>query len=416
MIANIGSGSSFYAAANYNQKKVNEGQASILYTQKLYGTTPKTLNRIFEILNKSRTVKPVFHVSLSFHQDDISNLNNEKLVELSKTYLERMGYAKQPYIIYRHFDTKHPHVHILTSRVDIERQVKIDHNFERVKSKNITDKIEIEQGLTISDTRKAIKLELAGHIETAITKESPENIAQLNVALAKANAPARAEETKTGLIYYRVGEDGIRNAKPYKASYYKDVQLDASSLDTRFANNKEDRLHIEKAIGIALPKAGKPTIGFFSKELQTKGITTNFKVNPDASIDISYQYKNQEYKDTNLKTSAQKQLVFPEPKDYNLREQLTRSIAANEPLELGYEGGKVTVTTPNPALEQELNKRSNRELLALSDIHAKYREEYQQAVGTDIRSAVLALAATDIDDTLQDKINKERLDQRKIKR
>jgi len=416
MIANIGSGSSFYAAANYNQKKVNAGQASILYTQKLYGTQPKTLNKIFETLNLSRTVKPVFHVSLNFHKDDAPNLDNEKLVELSKTYLERMGYAKQPYIIYRHFDTEHPHVHILTSRVDVERQVKINHNFDRVRSKNITDKIEKEQGLIISDNRQLTKLEIAKHIETAIKSERPENIEQLNVALAKVKAPARAEETNTGFIYYRVGEDGLRNSKPHKASYYKDVQLDATSLMARFVDYKQDRLHLIKELNTALPKDGKTSISLFSKELQAKGITTNFKVNSDDSIDISYQYKDHIYRDSDLKTRVQKQLVFPEPRDYDLREQLTRSIAANEPLELGYENDKVTVTTPNPALEKELNKRSNREILALSDIHKQYRVEYQQANSSHIQSSVLAFAATDIDDTLQDQINKERLDQRKIKR
>jgi len=416
MIANIGSGSSFYAAANYNQKKVNAGKASILYTQKLYGTQPKTLNKIFETLNLSITEKPVLHVSLSFHKDDAPSLHDEKIVELSKTYLERMGYAKQPYIIYRHFDTEHPHVHILTSKVDVERQVKINDSFDRVRSKTITDKLEREQGLTISDNQQVIKLVVTKHIEKAINKERPENIKQLNIALAKVNAPARVEETKKGLIYYRVGEDGNRNSKPYKASNYKNVQLDSISLQARFADYKQDRLYIKREINRALPKEGKTSIGLFSKELQTKRITTKFKVKPDDSIDISYKYKGHLYKDTDIKTNAQKQLVFPEPRDYALRALLTKSIAANEPLELGYENDKITVTTPNPALEKELNKRSNREILALSDIHKEYRAEYQQAGNSSIRNAVLALASTDIDDSLQDQINKERLDQRKIKR
>jgi len=290
-----------------------------------------------------------------------------------------MGYGKQPYIVYRHTDTKHPHVHIITSRVDIVTQKQINHSFDRIRSKTITDKMERENGLTISDNQQLIKKEIATPISKVLQRERPENIVQLNKALQENKVLARAEKTNKGLIYYRVGEDGKRNSKPYKASLYKDVQLDGDSLKNRFRQNAQARYHVKTAIRQALPPQGKTTIGLFSKELQAKDIATDFTVNPDNSISIHYGYKGYIYKDVNLNTTAQQQLVFPEPRDLHLREQLKQSIRANQPLELSYENGKLIVKSPDKELEQNLNKRSDREILAITDTHNKYREEYQRS-------------------------------------
>ena len=416
MISNITSGNSFYDVAMYNQKKVNQGEASILYSQKLRGTKPETLQKAFQNYNLSISRKPVIHVSLSFAREDERQLDDEKMVSLSKEYLQNMGYGKQPYIIYRHFDTPHPHVHILSTRVDIETQKRINDSFDYIRSKQITEKIEQVHGLTKADQQPKIKTDLVGYLHTALKKGRPENIQQLNQILEKEKLPIRAKETQKGLIYHGVGEDGRRQSKYYRSSTYKEVGLDAPSLQAKFQQNSQTRQELNTAIQQALPSQGKTSIGLFTKELQAKEITTNFKVNPDNSVSIDYNYKGYTYKDVNLKTTTQEQLVFPEPQDLRLREQLKQSIAANEPLELGYENGKVTVTTPNPALEKELNKRSNGEILALSDIHKEYRSEYQQAGNSVIRNSVLALAANDIDDTLQEQINRERIDQREIRR
>ena len=80
MISNITSGNSFYDVAMYNQKKVNQGEASILYSQKLRGTKPETLQRAFQNYNLSISTKPVIHVSLSFAREDEGQLTDEKMV------------------------------------------------------------------------------------------------------------------------------------------------------------------------------------------------------------------------------------------------------------------------------------------------------------------------------------------------
>lgn len=82
---------------------------------------------------------------------------------------------------------------------------------------------------------------------------------------------------------------------------------------------------------------------------------------------------------------------------------------------MSYKNGQLIVQSPDKDLEKELNKRSDREKLAVTDLHNSYKEEYQRSDIPNVRKAVLALASTDIDDTLQEKMNMDR-DQRKIRR
>jgi len=123
------SGTSFQGAANYNQQKVDKGDARIISQQKIIDTDPKALEARFNHLAEgARTKNRVFHVSLNFSPDEAGQMTDQKLSKISKMYMDKMGYGNQPYVVYRHMDTKHPHVHILSSRVDI------DTNKERIES------------------------------------------------------------------------------------------------------------------------------------------------------------------------------------------------------------------------------------------------------------------------------------------
>ena len=113
MIANISSGTRYYGVLMYNQIKVNKGDAKILYEYNINSTKPHKLHNYLDRFSRdTNTKKPVFHVSLSFPKTDKQQITDEFLNKISQEYLEKMGYGNQPYIIYRHYDTEHPHVHI----------------------------------------------------------------------------------------------------------------------------------------------------------------------------------------------------------------------------------------------------------------------------------------------------------------
>ena len=181
MIANITSGSDFYGVTNYNQKKVNAGKAQILYSTGFLNNQPQTIATTLNSFNNSRTKKPVFHVSLSYSEKDKPLLTDKKMLQIAKDYLDQMGYGKQPFILYRHDDTKHPHVHIVTTRVDIEKGKRLPAYNEGRKSKTITDKLEIKYGLTISDKQQnKLKSEVVLDVKKILENHRPENVKAIN--------------------------------------------------------------------------------------------------------------------------------------------------------------------------------------------------------------------------------------------
>jgi hypothetical protein len=46
------------------------------------------------------------HISLNFHESD--QLNKKKLCAIAETYMQGIGFEKQPYLAYRHRDAGHP--------------------------------------------------------------------------------------------------------------------------------------------------------------------------------------------------------------------------------------------------------------------------------------------------------------------
>ena len=74
-----------------------------------------------------RTTNTVFHVSLNPSPED--RLTDERLRDIAREYMERMGYGEQPYIVFKHKDISREHLHLVSLRVD-ENGHKLSHDFE----------------------------------------------------------------------------------------------------------------------------------------------------------------------------------------------------------------------------------------------------------------------------------------------
>ena len=57
----------------------------------------------------------MFHATLNFNPSD--NLSNEKMIAIADRYMEGLKMEQQPYLVYRHDDAEHPHVHIVSSLI-----------------------------------------------------------------------------------------------------------------------------------------------------------------------------------------------------------------------------------------------------------------------------------------------------------
>lgn len=66
---------------------------------------------------------PVGHISLDFHPDDAPTMTDERMTDVAVEYMKQMGLLNTPFIIVRHHDKKHPHCHLVFSRVDYDGKI-----------------------------------------------------------------------------------------------------------------------------------------------------------------------------------------------------------------------------------------------------------------------------------------------------
>ena len=328
MIAKISRGSSFYGAANYNQQKVDKGEAKVLAYKGLLNTKPSTIDHTLNSLNNSRTKKPVFHASLSFSYKDHPKLNDNKLVAITNDYLKQMGYDKQPHVIYRHHDTNHPHVHILTTRVDTQKGQRLPSYNEGIKSKAITEQLELKYQLTIAqEQRNHLKTVIVSDVKQVLQNDKPESVIAMNNALSEKGSNYRIKAVRSGGVYYNVNDNDKRKPVRFKSSLadFKRAGVSFSHLEKAFKNNRMERLKVKELVNNALPQNGKMSLSKFFKALQEKGVTTIVYKNDKIVSGIGYNYKGHTYRGHELNPK----LSFD-----NVNKQLQLSIAREHQLQL----------------------------------------------------------------------------------
>ena len=94
-------------------------ESTILGFQNTYSDTDTNTEFFGRVLyhlgNRHDSEKRYAHISLNLPRGE--HLNDSEFFELSKKYMEHMGYGEQPYVVIRHHDTKHEHVHIVSSTI-----------------------------------------------------------------------------------------------------------------------------------------------------------------------------------------------------------------------------------------------------------------------------------------------------------
>lgn len=147
MIITILPNSSNFHAVAYNENKVEKGMAELIEI-KNFGSVDVEAGYDAEdlrtyLLDYSKRNENVmnaqFHISVSCKG---SEYTHQQLLDIAHMYLKEMGYADegQPLLVYAHHDTPNNHIHIITSRVAPDGH-KIDHNFEKRRSLQVTKKI-----------------------------------------------------------------------------------------------------------------------------------------------------------------------------------------------------------------------------------------------------------------------------------
>ena len=94
-------------------------KSTVLGFQNTYSDTNTDMKFFGRVLyhlgNRHDSEKRYAHISLNLPRGE--DLDDRDFFELSKNYMEHMGYGEQPYVVIRHHDTKHEHVHIVSSTI-----------------------------------------------------------------------------------------------------------------------------------------------------------------------------------------------------------------------------------------------------------------------------------------------------------
>jgi hypothetical protein len=137
MIASQKIGKSFMGALDYNIRKLTDPgpgkRAELLDTNFTMFSRKQIKTEIAWVRQQRPTLnRYVYHTSLNFLEQETKNLDNGKLLTIAHDYLEGMGFTNNQYLILRHYDTDHPHIHILANRICFDGQVVSDsNNFKR---------------------------------------------------------------------------------------------------------------------------------------------------------------------------------------------------------------------------------------------------------------------------------------------
>ena len=159
MIAQISIGEGFGGLVNYANDIIKKDTV-IIASEGVNLSSNATITASFKAQAKARPTiqKFVGHISLSFSPDDQEKLDDEKIAEIAKEYMRRMGIVNAQYVIFRHFDQPHPHIHIVYNRVDNDGNgIKGDTSY--TKSAAITKALTREYGLTFGKGKDKVRRE-----------------------------------------------------------------------------------------------------------------------------------------------------------------------------------------------------------------------------------------------------------------
>ena len=313
MVGKISRGKSLFGALSYNMDKVKNNTATVLAGQKIIESPDGTFN-IPQISNSfqaylatnRKTEKPIVHVSLNPDPDDKVSDNDYK--RLAKDYMEKMGYGKQPFIVFKHNDIERSHIHIVTVCVDDEGR-KISDTFEKRRSMAACRELEQHYNLKIAVEKKQnqtkpifkpvdyksgdIKSQIAAVIRYLPKYYHYTTLGTYNALLSLFNITA--EEVKgqyhgtarQGLVYFALNEKGEKVSNPFKASLfgksagYDELQMHFTKSSEQMQNSPDRstlKTTIEKTIQVATGEDD------FKARLKNVGINTVLRRTADNRI------------------------------------------------------------------------------------------------------------------------------------
>ncbi len=304
MVAVIKSGRSLRKSFFYNENKVADGAASLLEAMNFPVNTEDTTEQLrLNVLERiaglrPAMTRPAIHISLNFAPGEI--LPEDKMRQISQEYMEAIGFGEQPYLLYRHRDAAHPHVHIVSLRVRPDGSsidtFNIGKRLSEPARKILEEKYNLvrseghRQGVfqlppvdasTVTYGQAPTKRAISNVLSKVLDQYKFGSIQELNAVLRLYNVEAERGEpgsrlnTRKGLMYRVIDAEGKGISPPLKASSFA-YEATLSGIEKRLLRNDVLRQPAKPAIRVAIDKAFRQadTIHFpaLKRELKRSGV------------------------------------------------------------------------------------------------------------------------------------------------
>jgi Relaxase/Mobilisation nuclease domain len=312
MVTKIISGQSIRGLLLYNESKVADKEAKLIMASR-FGAELDRLDfdaklARFEHLTflKPNVKTNAIHIMLNFDRDD--KLEPSILQQIASSYMNKIGFGEQPFLVYQHQDANHPHLHIVTTNINADGERMDIHGIGRTVSETARKELEIEYGLVKAEGRqKSEALAIPPvDIEKVIygkmpTKRAINNVvsaimrsykftslAEYNAILKQFNITADRgkEETvmfeKRGLVYSIIDQNGKRIGIPFKASQLTGRPT-LDKVEKKFERSREIRKTYRDSIKERIDKVLKSyqsiSKNTFVAELQKRQVAVVFRNN-----------------------------------------------------------------------------------------------------------------------------------------
>ena len=133
-------------------------QATLLHAEGVLAESSRDIIRSF-ILQAGMNPdlkKPVGHIALSYSPVDAPKLTDGKMIQLAQEYMREMKITDTQYIIVRHQDREHPHVHIVFNRIDNNGKTISDRN-DMYRNEQACKKLKAKHGLYFAKGKEHVK-------------------------------------------------------------------------------------------------------------------------------------------------------------------------------------------------------------------------------------------------------------------
>jgi len=316
MVAKITIPKSIEAALNYNEKKAQKGNAVCLYAAN-YLKDAKRMNFYqklagFERLNSlnERATTKTLHVSLNF--DPSEKLAESKLLQIANDYMNKIGFGEQPFLVYKHEDAGHPHIHIVSTTIKADGSRINTHNIGRNQSEKARKEIEKTYGLVKAERQQQLRSPGIKSVDAekvvygkSETKRSISNVVgavfssykfcslpEFNAALKQFNVVAdRGKEEgriykNRGLVYRVLDATGNKVGIPIKASFISCKPI-LDNLEKKFADNETAKESLKPFIKLKLDEcfAQSPaSMKELMEQLQHKNVYTLLRQNAEGRL------------------------------------------------------------------------------------------------------------------------------------